>query len=71
LQRDCPHDGSKSRNAFRHESFHTNEHEYAFSSKLVEPGDWVLDIGTNVGHYTIMHSKLMGDAGRVVAFVYS
>jgi len=32
---------------------------------LVKPGDWVLDIGANVGWYTYALSSLVGSTGRV------
>jgi FkbM family methyltransferase len=35
---------------------------------MVSPGDWVLDVGANVGHYTLELSKLVGAQGRVIAF---
>jgi FkbM family methyltransferase len=35
---------------------------------LVKPGDWVIDIGANVGHYTKRFSELVGPRGRVIAF---
>jgi FkbM family methyltransferase len=31
-------------------------------------GDWVVDVGANVGHYTRKFSDAVGGAGRVVAF---
>jgi len=35
---------------------------------FLEPGDVVYDIGANVGLYTVVLAKTVGDAGRVVAF---
>jgi FkbM family methyltransferase len=35
---------------------------------MVSPGDWVLDIGANIGHYTARLSNLVGPSGRVLAF---
>ncbi|MBC6994165.1 FkbM family methyltransferase [Neolewinella lacunae] len=35
---------------------------------LVKPGDVVLDVGANVGMYTLLASKLVGPAGKVYAF---
>lgn len=32
------------------------------------PGQWVVDIGANVGHYTARLSELVGPDGRVIAF---
>lgn len=36
--------------------------------RLVKPGFTVLDVGANIGYYTVLTSKLVGDAGRVIAF---
>ena len=35
---------------------------------LISAGDWVIDIGANVGHYTKRFSELAGREGRVIAF---
>jgi len=49
-------------------SFVTDEPEYAQLDKLVGDGDWVIDIGANIGHYTTRLSELVGATGRVIAF---
>lgn len=49
-------------------TFATDEPEYDLLPELVRPGDWVLDIGANVGHYTCRLSELAGPRGRVIAF---
>jgi FkbM family methyltransferase len=36
--------------------------------RLVRPGDWVLDVGANIGLLTLWMSKLVGPHGRVHAF---
>ncbi len=36
--------------------------------RLLNKGDIVLDVGANIGYYSVMMSKLVGDAGRVVCF---
>jgi FkbM family methyltransferase len=51
-----------SRRRFVHE-----EKEYALLDSFLRPGDWALDIGANVGHYTMRMSQLVGSAGRVIA----
>lgn len=52
----------------RRGTFRTTEPEYALLPDLVSAGDWVVDIGANVGHYTCRLSELVGPAGRVLAF---
>lgn len=37
-------------------------------AKLVKPGWTVVDIGANVGYYTLLLANLVGKSGRVVAF---
>ncbi len=37
-------------------------------SQLVMPGDTVVDVGANVGFFTLLLSRLVGPAGRVIAF---
>jgi len=49
-------------------SFLTDEPEYKLLHNLIKPGDWVVDIGANVGHYTKRFSELVGAQGRVIAF---
>jgi len=49
-------------------SFITDEPEYSKLEEWVNPGDLVLDIGANVGHYTQKLSLLVGTEGRVIAF---
>lgn len=48
--------------------FVSPEPEYASLSDWVHSGDWVIDVGANIGHYTLALSRLVGPAGRVVAF---
>jgi FkbM family methyltransferase len=49
-------------------TFATAEPEYAHLGDWITAGDWVIDVGANVGHYTVRLSQLVGDAGRVLAF---
>jgi FkbM family methyltransferase len=48
--------------------FRCSENEFDLLDKMVRPGDWVIDVGANVGHYTARLSRLVGSAGRVLAF---
>jgi len=34
----------------------------------VRPGDVVLDLGAHIGYYTLLFARLVGPAGRVIAF---
>jgi FkbM family methyltransferase len=47
--------------------FRSPEPEWDRISDLVKPGDWVIDIGANVGHYTLRLAELVGRDGRVIA----
>jgi FkbM family methyltransferase len=48
--------------------FITDEHEFERLGEWVSAGDWVLDIGANIGQYTLKLSSLVGPKGRVLAF---
>ena len=47
--------------------FYTDEKEYGLLDTLLAQGDWALDIGANVGHYTMRMAELVGPSGRVIA----
>lgn len=49
-------------------TFVATEHEFARLPELLAPGDWAIDVGANVGHYTKRMSDLVGPSGRVLAF---
>ncbi|MDZ4257160.1 MAG: FkbM family methyltransferase [Gemmatimonadales bacterium] len=49
-------------------TFCTNEPEYLRLDTFVKSGDWVIDVGANVGHYSHRLSQLVGPTGRVMAF---
>lgn len=49
-------------------TFQTDEPEYSILHNFISPGDWVIDIGANIGHYTKRFSELVGAKGRVIAF---
>lgn len=55
------------RRQIRRRHFMTDEKEYALLDSFLQPGDWVLDIGANVGHYTMRMAELVGASGRVIA----
>jgi hypothetical protein len=52
----------------RRKSFKTTEIEYSLLDKWIKPGDWLLDISANVGHYSLRLSELVGKSGRVLVF---
>jgi FkbM family methyltransferase len=56
------------RRQLRSGTFVTAEPEYARLGDWIAEGDWVVDVGANVGHYTVRLSQLVGDDGRVLAF---
>jgi FkbM family methyltransferase len=51
-----------------HGTFRTNEPEWELASQWLRLGDWAIDIGANIGHYTKRFSDLVGAGGRVIAF---
>src|SRR5262249_20268839 len=51
---------------YRHMSW--NPEEYAAFRAAVRPGAMVLDVGANVGAYTVLFAQWTGDTGRVIAF---
>ncbi len=51
----------------RRGTFESDEKEYYMLDSWVSEGDWVLDIGANVGHYTCRLSEIVGANGRVIA----
>ncbi|MCM8769114.1 MAG: FkbM family methyltransferase [Candidatus Omnitrophica bacterium] len=51
----------------RRSIFTSEEPEYSILSTIIASGDWVIDVGANVGHYTKRLSELVGPHGRVLA----
>jgi len=51
----------------RRGTFVTEEPEFARLSEWLGEGDWALDVGANIGHYTARMSQLVGRSGRVFA----
>ena len=49
-------------------TFATDEKEYFLLENWIQEGDWVLDVGANIGHYSYKLSEIVGDSGRVLAF---
>jgi FkbM family methyltransferase len=43
-------------------------YETSLIESRVKPGDVVLDIGANIGYYTLILARLVGESGRVYAF---
>jgi FkbM family methyltransferase len=37
-------------------------------SKILKPGDTFMDIGANLGYYTLLGSSLVGSSGQVISF---
>lgn len=52
----------------RNHTSRTDEPEFDLLSSMAQSGAWALDIGANVGHYTVRLSELVGERGRVIAF---
>ena len=56
---------------FRHQirrgTFVSDEPEFVSVSLYLHAGDTVIDVGANVGHYTLQLSKAVGPTGRVIA----
>ena len=44
------------------------EYSTNFIKKIIQNGNIALDIGANIGYYSIMLSRLVGDTGRVLCF---
>jgi FkbM family methyltransferase len=49
-------------------AFVHDEPEFELLGEWVSDGDWVLDVGANIGIFSARLSKLVGQTGRVLAF---
>ena len=47
---------------------HTESNETKFLKKIIKPGQTVLDVGANMGWYSIHFSKWVGQNGKIFAF---
>lgn len=56
------------RRRIRRGTFVSDEPEFSMLSRVVASGDWVVDVGANVGFYTKRLAELVGPEGRVLAF---
>lgn len=43
-------------------------HDLETMSRLIKPGMTVIDVGANIGHHTVAFARMVGNAGRVVAY---
>ena len=43
-------------------------HDLETMSQFIKPGMTVVDVGANVGHHTVAFAKMVGNAGRVIAY---
>jgi FkbM family methyltransferase len=56
------------RRRIRQGTFVSDEPEFPLLSRFAAPGDWVVDVGANVGFYTKRLAELVAPDGRVLAF---
>jgi FkbM family methyltransferase len=60
--------GERIRVAARYRQLTWNPEEYRAFREVVRPGATVLDVGANVGAYTLLFARWVGPVGRVIAF---
>jgi FkbM family methyltransferase len=44
-----------------------DEPEIVDVQRYLRPGDWVIDVGANIGRYTCFMARCVGESGRVIA----
>jgi FkbM family methyltransferase len=44
-----------------------NERDFSLLRALVRPGDWVVDVGANIGVYALFFARRVGPTGRVLS----
>lgn len=44
------------------------KHETEVAKLIVRKGDWIIDVGANIGYFSILFAKLTGPFGRVFCF---
>lgn len=67
---DLHHSNPSLRKTFRAYAF-KGQHETVTTDlfkKIVRPGDCIVDLGANIGYFTLLAAKLTGPTGRVVSF---
>jgi FkbM family methyltransferase len=60
--------GERVRVSARYRHLSWNPEEYAAFKAAVRPATTVLDVGANIGAYTVLFAQWTGPAGRVIAF---
>ena len=55
-------------NQIKSEKFRSAEIEWDYLSNYIHPGDTCIDVGANIGRYTLKMSKLVGNNGLVISF---
>jgi FkbM family methyltransferase len=61
-------DSNDSLELLRKKNFYENNKEVEIMKKIVKKGDIVLDIGANIGIYSLLLAKLVGETGKVYSF---
>jgi len=56
------------KNSFFIKNFHIEQPLSEFIKKFVKKGDNVIELGSNIGYYTTLIAKLVGNEGKVFAF---